>query len=103
MLSGVRLSLPVTANRCPMMSPAGELAGLHSASTGPIRPNFREPWASPFAPPTPHINSIFAKLALGVNDGEHHRCVAAVLTFLRNRDLGGARDSSVPDLDARER
>jgi DNA-binding NarL/FixJ family response regulator len=50
-----------------------------------------------------HINSIFAKLALGADDREQHRRVAAVLTFLRNQDLGGARDSTVPDPDARER
>lgn len=37
-----------------------------------------------------HINSIFAKLALSPDDGEHHRRVAAVLTFLRNQDLGGS-------------
>ncbi len=35
-----------------------------------------------------HINSIFAKLALSPEDGEQHRRVAAVLTFLRNRDIG---------------
>lgn len=35
-----------------------------------------------------HINSIFAKLTLRPEDGEHHRRVAAVLTFLRNRDIG---------------
>lgn len=34
-----------------------------------------------------HINSIFAKLALRPEDGEHDRRVAAVLTFLRNRDI----------------
>lgn len=34
-----------------------------------------------------HINSIFAKLTLRPEDGEHHRRVAAVLTFLRNQDL----------------
>ena len=36
-----------------------------------------------------HINSIFAKLALSAEDGAHHRRVAAVLTFLRNREVGG--------------
>ena len=36
-----------------------------------------------------HINSIFAKLTLRPQDGEHHRRVAAVLTFLRNQDLPG--------------
>lgn len=35
-----------------------------------------------------HINSIFAKLTLRPEDGEQHRRVAAVLTFLRNRDIG---------------
>lgn len=35
-----------------------------------------------------HINSIFAKLTLRPEDGEHHRRVAAVLTFLRNQDIG---------------
>ena len=34
-----------------------------------------------------HINSIFAKLALRPEDGEHDRRVSAVLTFLRNRDI----------------
>lgn len=40
-----------------------------------------------------HINSIFAKLTLRPEDGEQHRRVAAVLTFLRNQefpDEGGA-------------
>lgn len=40
-----------------------------------------------------HINSIFAKLTLRPEDGEQHRRVAAVLTFLRNQDVpasGGA-------------
>jgi DNA-binding NarL/FixJ family response regulator len=41
-----------------------------------------------------HINSIFAKLALSAEDGEHHRRVAAVLTFLRNQDLRGAPDTA---------
>lgn len=41
-----------------------------------------------------HINSIFAKLALSAEDGAHHRRVAAVLTFLRNQDLRGARDTA---------
>lgn len=36
-----------------------------------------------------HINSIFAKLTLRPEDGEQHRRVAAVLTFLRNQDIGG--------------
>lgn len=35
-----------------------------------------------------HINSIFAKLTLRPEDGEQHRRVAAVLTFLRNQDIG---------------
>jgi DNA-binding NarL/FixJ family response regulator len=35
-----------------------------------------------------HINSIFAKLALSPDDGEHHRRVAAVLAFLRNYEVG---------------
>lgn len=34
-----------------------------------------------------HINSIFAKLTLRPEDGEQHRRVAAVLTFLRNQDI----------------
>jgi DNA-binding NarL/FixJ family response regulator len=34
-----------------------------------------------------HINSIFAKLTLRPEDGEHHRRVAAVLTFLRNQEI----------------
>jgi DNA-binding NarL/FixJ family response regulator len=33
-----------------------------------------------------HINAIFAKLMLSSADGAQHRRVAAVLTFLRNRD-----------------
>ena len=40
-----------------------------------------------------HINSIFAKLTLRPEDGDQHRRVAAVLTFLRNQDItttGGA-------------
>lgn len=37
-----------------------------------------------------HINSIFAKLTLRPEDGEQHRRVAAVLTFLRNQDLGSS-------------
>jgi DNA-binding NarL/FixJ family response regulator len=35
-----------------------------------------------------HINAIFAKLMLSAEDGAQHRRVAAVLTFLRNQDLG---------------
>lgn len=35
-----------------------------------------------------HINSIFAKLTLRPEDGEQHRRVAAVLTFLRNQEIG---------------
>lgn len=35
-----------------------------------------------------HINSIFSKLTLRPQDGEQHRRVAAVLTFLRNQDVG---------------
>jgi DNA-binding NarL/FixJ family response regulator len=34
-----------------------------------------------------HINSIFSKLTLRPEDGEQHRRVAAVLTFLRNQDV----------------
>jgi DNA-binding NarL/FixJ family response regulator len=34
-----------------------------------------------------HINSIFAKLTLRPEDGEQHRRVAAVLTFLRNQEI----------------
>ena len=34
-----------------------------------------------------HINSIFAKLTLRPEDGEQHRRVAAVLTFLRNQEF----------------
>jgi DNA-binding NarL/FixJ family response regulator len=41
-----------------------------------------------------HINSIFAKLGLNADDGEHDRRVAAVLTFLRNQDL--REDESIP-------
>jgi DNA-binding NarL/FixJ family response regulator len=37
-----------------------------------------------------HINAIFAKLMLSAEDGAQHRRVAAVLTFLRNQDLGGS-------------
>ena len=37
-----------------------------------------------------HINAIFAKLTLSSEDGAQHRRVAAVLTFLRNQDLGGS-------------
>jgi DNA-binding NarL/FixJ family response regulator len=37
-----------------------------------------------------HINAIFAKLMLSSEDGAQHRRVAAVLTFLRNRQLGGS-------------
>ncbi|HKX74931.1 MAG TPA: LuxR C-terminal-related transcriptional regulator, partial [Acidimicrobiia bacterium] len=32
-----------------------------------------------------HINSMFAKLSLSPDDGEQHRRVAAVLTFLRSQ------------------
>ncbi len=39
-----------------------------------------------------HINSIFAKLTLRPEDGEQHRRVAAVLTFLRNQDLSATGD-----------
>jgi DNA-binding NarL/FixJ family response regulator len=35
-----------------------------------------------------HINSIFAKLTLRPEDGDQHRRVAAVLTFLRNQETG---------------
>ena len=41
-----------------------------------------------------HINAIFAKLTLSAEDGAQHRRVAAVLTFLRNRDLHGSKDTS---------
>jgi DNA-binding NarL/FixJ family response regulator len=41
-----------------------------------------------------HINSIFSKLALSVEDGAHHRRVAAVLTLLRSKDPG--RSSETP-------
>ena len=34
-----------------------------------------------------HINSIFAKLTLRPEDGEQHRRVAAVLTFLQNQTI----------------
>jgi DNA-binding NarL/FixJ family response regulator len=37
-----------------------------------------------------HINAIFAKLLLNVEDGAQHRRVAAVLTFLRNQDVRGS-------------
>jgi DNA-binding NarL/FixJ family response regulator len=37
-----------------------------------------------------HINAIFAKLLLSVEDGAQHRRVAAVLTFLRNQDVRGS-------------
>lgn len=37
-----------------------------------------------------HINAIFAKLLLSVEDGAQHRRVAAVLTFLRNQDVQGS-------------
>lgn len=40
-----------------------------------------------------HINSIFAKLTLRPEDGEHHRRVAAVLTFLRSRDIGTTKEA----------
>ncbi len=36
-----------------------------------------------------HINSIFAKLGLRPEDGDQHRRVAAVLTFLRNQETTG--------------
>lgn len=39
-----------------------------------------------------HINSIFAKLTLRPEDGEQHRRVAAVLTFLRNQDISTTDD-----------
>jgi DNA-binding NarL/FixJ family response regulator len=35
-----------------------------------------------------HINAIFSKLTLRPEDGEQHRRVAAVLTFLRNQEMG---------------
>jgi DNA-binding NarL/FixJ family response regulator len=37
-----------------------------------------------------HINSIFTKLGLSPGESETHRRVAAVLTFLRNREVGDA-------------
>jgi DNA-binding NarL/FixJ family response regulator len=37
-----------------------------------------------------HINSIFGKLTLSIDDGAQHRRVAAVLTFLRNQELRGS-------------
>jgi len=40
-----------------------------------------------------HINAIFAKLTLSAEDGAQHRRVAAVLTFLRSRDLQGPPDT----------
>jgi DNA-binding NarL/FixJ family response regulator len=40
-----------------------------------------------------HINAIFAKLMLSSEDGAQHRRVAAVLTFLRNRDLRGSAEA----------
>jgi DNA-binding NarL/FixJ family response regulator len=39
-----------------------------------------------------HINAIFAKLTLSAEDGAQHRRVAAVLTFLRSRDLPRSPD-----------
>ena len=39
-----------------------------------------------------HINSIFSKLTLRPEDGEQHRRVAAVLTFLRSHDARGEGD-----------
>ena len=41
-----------------------------------------------------HINAIFAKLTLSAEDGAQHRRVAAVLTFLRNQDLGASPGAS---------
>jgi DNA-binding NarL/FixJ family response regulator len=40
-----------------------------------------------------HINAIFGKLTLRAEDGAHHRRVAAVLTFLRNRDFPATPDT----------
>jgi DNA-binding NarL/FixJ family response regulator len=40
-----------------------------------------------------HINAIFAKLMLDSQDGALHRRVAAVLTFLRSRDIPGSREA----------
>jgi len=39
-----------------------------------------------------HINSIFAKLGLRPQDGDHDRRVSAVLTFLRNRDIASEHE-----------
>jgi DNA-binding NarL/FixJ family response regulator len=40
-----------------------------------------------------HINAIFAKLMLDSQDGALHRRVAAVLTFLRSRDIPGSPEA----------
>lgn len=45
-----------------------------------------------------HINSIFAKLTLRPEDGEQHRRVAAVLTYLRNQDVGDPGETPYSDL-----
>lgn len=43
-----------------------------------------------------HINSIFAKLTLSPQDGDQHRRVAAVLTFLRNQDISSGTEADSP-------
>lgn len=45
-----------------------------------------------------HINSIFAKLTLRPEDGEQHRRVAAVLTFLRNQDISDSAEGAPSDV-----
>lgn len=46
-----------------------------------------------------HINSIFAKLTLRPEDGEQHRRVAAVLTYLRNQDMSDSPEGASSDLE----
>lgn len=45
-----------------------------------------------------HINSIFSKLTLRPEDGEQHRRVAAVLTFLRNQDISESAEGGSSDV-----